>query len=220
MKKALKITLIIVLAILLKFIYTFVANEIIISNFNKKIYNNLLIKSLYILNFPQSYIVYYNDGNLLYNQGKFDKAIDKYKSSISKNPPQDRICDIRVNLSLAMIKNINSIDAKEVYNILEEAKNNLYNDNCASKTDDSGRSKEAEQLEEEIKKLQEQIETTTDSNSKDNDDNNDNDEDDKEEKELEEQLKKIESNAKNGRKEDLELDENLSDYSYYSGKRW
>ena len=62
MKKILKIIFIILLIILIKLILSFSINEIIILNYNNKVYNKTLIKILYILNFNQPYIAYYNEG--------------------------------------------------------------------------------------------------------------------------------------------------------------
>ena len=35
---------------------------------------------------------------------KYNEAIRKYNQAINKKPPKNKICDIRINLSLAMIK--------------------------------------------------------------------------------------------------------------------
>lgn len=114
--------------------------------------NKTLVKALYLFNFNQPYIAYYNDGNILYKTEKYDQAIKKYQKALTKNPPQKRVCDIRINLSLAIIKKIDYTNYETAFNELEEAKNNLYNNNCASATDSSGNSQDAEKLEEEIKK--------------------------------------------------------------------
>ena len=216
MKKTLKIVFIILFIILIKFTFTISLNKIIILNYNKNIYNTNIIKLLYIFNWPQSYIVYYNEGNLLYKEGKYSLAITKYKKAISKKPPQNRICDVRINLSLSMIKQIKKDSSyKKVYQQLEEAKKNLYHNDCAHENNDNGYSKQAENLEKEIKELQAQL------------NNNDNNSDSKSETEtnennsnVEEQLKEIEKKSGYNRQKDLTNYENIEDYSYYSGKKW
>ncbi len=202
MKKILKIILISLSIILIKLLVTFTINEIIIINYNNKIYNRVMVKSLYFLNFIESYIVYYNDGNILYQNNEFEEAILKYQKALEKNPPQNKVCDIRINLSLSLIKNISSNSYNEIYAQLQEAKNNLYNNSCASSIDDSGYSKEAEKLEKEITDLQNQLK---------NEENQEN---------VEEQLKEIEKKANQNRQSDLNEYENMGNYSYYSGKRW
>lgn len=222
MKKYLKITLIILAIILLKLLYSFSINEIIIKNYNNGTYNKVLIKTLYFLNLNEPYIAYYNEGNIQYKLENYDKAIEKYNKALNKRPSRKRVCDIRINLSLAMIKNINqNDDYQTVFNQLEEAKNNLYNDNCASPTDYSGQSQDAEYLEEEIKKLQEELNSDpSDPNNDPNDDPNNEPNNDDDYKEIEERLKEIEKEAQKNREEDLKDDKYLNDYSYYDGKKW
>lgn len=157
MKKILKMLLIICIIILIKLLLSFSINEIIILNYNNKIYNSILVKTLYIFNFNESYIAYYNEGNILYQKKKYDKAIKNYYKSIEKKPPQKKICDIRINLSLSMIKNISSTDYKTIYDQLEEAKGNLYKNNCANAINNKGYSQDAEKFEEEIKKMQNEL---------------------------------------------------------------
>lgn len=221
MKKILKLIFTISLIIFIKLTFIFILNEIIILTYNNNIYSSFLVKGLYFFNFNQSYIAYYNEGNILYKKKNYDEAITKYNKAINNNPPQGKMCDVRINLSLAMIKNIKSKDYKTVYDKLEDAKGNLYNNNCASPIDDSGYSKNAEKLEEEIKKLQDQLNTNSKGNSKNNnsdDEDEDNGKDDY--SEIEDELKEKEKEANANRHSDMLTYENMGDYSYYSGKSW
>lgn len=224
MKKKLKLTCIITLIVILaKFIFTFTINEIIILNYNNNVYNTSLIKVLYPFNFSQPYIFFYNNGNLLYKEGKYTEAIEKYKKAIEKKPPQARICDVRINLSLAMIKEIDdSFDYNTTYNQLENAKTNLYNNNCANKKDNSGYSQDAENLEEEIKKLQDELKNSSDTNDKEQENSQEQNQNQEQEdySDIEEELKKIEKNSNSSRQSDMATYENMGDYSYYSGKKW
>lgn len=220
MKKILKFVLII---FLMKLLFSFSINEIIIWNYNNNVYNTTLVKTLYIFNFIEPYIAYYNEGNVLYKTGNYEEAINKYSKSLKKNPPQSKVCDIRINLSLAMIKLVDSTNYNTAFNQLEEAKNNLYNNNCASFTDESGYSKDAEKLEQEIKNLQDELNNT----SKNNDEKKDDAEKDDDEKEdyedyddIKEELKEIEKESQSNRQSDMTTYENMNDDEYYSGKRW
>lgn len=215
----LKLTFIFLLLLLTKFILSFSINEIIIWNYSNKIYNSILIKTSYVFNFHQSYIAYYNDGNILYKKGNYTEAIEKYNKAISKNPPSKKVCNIRINLSLVIIKNITSNDYKIIYGQLEEAKNNLYNNNCANSIDNSGYSQDAEKLEEEIKNLQDQLNNNS-NNKSDNSQNQEKSKNGKDYSDIEEELKKIEREANANRQSNMTIYENMSDYSYYSGKKW
>ena len=219
MKKAFKIITIILSIILLKLLITYTLNEIIILNYEKENYNTTLLKPLYILNINEPYIVYYNEGNILYRKKEYDKAIDRYNEALDRNPPEKRVCDIRINKSLALVYNIKTTDKNEIYNELEEAKNNLYKNGCANKENDNGKSEDAEKLEEEIKKLQEQQKNSSDDN-KDNQNDQNNENDDTETPDVEDQLKENERNANESRQDSLNSSENVGNFSYFSGKRW
>lgn len=213
MKRLLKGILVFILIVFIKLLFSYIINEIIIYNYNRNIYNDKLIKSLYILNFYQPYIAYYNEGNIYYMNNKYDLAINKYNDAINKNPPKKKVCDIRINMSLAMIKNINSKDSTIIYNNLEEAKKNLYIDNCANE-DGSGSSNEAEDLKNEIKRMQDELNNKSDDSNDDPTDDNNTDSD------LEDKLKDISRQSSSSRQADLSTYENLDNYSYYSGKKW
>ena len=218
MKKILKLLVIILGIILIKFIFTFFLNEIIIWNYNNDRYNDILIKLLYPLNYNQTYIVYYNNGNILYRKEKYTEAIERYNKAIDKKPPQNRICDVRINLALAMIKEIdNSFDYKTAYNQLESAKDNLYNNNCANPIDNSGYSEEAEKLEEEIKELQKNLNKTSNNNPTPTDNNGNNDPEDTN---IQDKLNDINKRANENRQSDMTTYENMGNGSSYSGKRW
>lgn len=216
MKKILKLILIIIIIILVKLVLSFMINELIINNYNNKIYNSNLVKVLYLFNYNEPYIVYYNHGNILVQKKDYDKAITKYNDALNKKPPQKRICDIRINLSIAMIKNIKSKDYNTVYNELEKAKNNLYNNKCANSIDDNGYSKEAEKLEKEIRQLQENLGNNTDPlpNEPDSDEPNE----PKEDPELEGKLDELKKRGRSNREK--ELPNYDGNGSYYTGKKW
>lgn len=203
MRKVLYILFCLLFIIFLRLFLSYFLNEFIINNYNKGIYNDYLIKVLYILNFNQSYVVYYNNGNIMYKKGKYDDALYYYQKSISKNPPNNKICDIRVNMSLTIIKNIKSNDNDYIYSQLEDARDNLYLNNCASKNDDNGKNKSAEKLENEIIK---EIERLNNSSSNYSD--------------IKNELKSIQNNAYSYREREMSEYENIDNYSYYSRKNW
>ena len=222
MKKIINIIPIILLIFLFKLACSFTINEIIIKNYNNGLYNSALIKTLYTFNFNQPYIVYYNEGNILYKKENYYEAIEQYNKALGKKPPHKKACDIRINLTLATIKTINSNEYKTIYNDLEDAKNILYENNCASPTDNSGYSQDAEKLEEEIKELQKQLNNNSNNNSNNSQENEENEENENEEnyEDIEKQLKEIEKKANANRQSDLSTYENLGEFSHYSGKKW
>lgn len=219
MKKSIKIINIIFSVIFIKLILIFTINEIVISNYHNKIYNMSLINSLYFFTYNQSYIVYYNHGNILYNQKNYQEAINKYKQALTKNPPQKRVCDIRINLALSFIETIDLKDTNETLDILKEARYNLYENKCVDPNYENSYSLDAEDLEKEIKKLEEEL-SNTESNQNNNNDNDDHNNDDDSYKEIEEKIKENEKQANANRRKNLNDSYNLDNYEYYNGKRW
>ncbi len=220
MKKVIKYILILLSIVLFKLLVFTTINEIIILNYNNNVFDKTLVKTLYFLNINESYIAYYNDGNILYNTGKYKEAIEKYEESLEKHPPEKRVCDVIINKSLAMIKIIDkTFDKKQTFDQLDAAKNNLYRFDCASDIDDSGKSEDAEKLEEEIKKLLEEQKSSPKPKP-------DPEEPEKPQEQpqdpdgVEEELKKTNKKAGNSRSERADSSENIGDYSYYSGKKW
>lgn len=221
MIKKIKLTILTFIVIILSFfIIKFTLNEINIMLYHKSINSDKLIKSLYILNLNEPYIVYYNNGNINFSQKKYDKAIENYELSLNNNPPDKRVCDIRVNLSLSMIYNITSTDKETVLNELKKARNYLYENDCAHENDDKGKSKKAKELEEEIKELEQKVKDGEESNNNSNQQNNNSNSNTQNYDNIEEQLKEQQKKNNATRRNENEKTENMGDYEYYRGKRW
>lgn len=223
MRRKYKIVATLLLLILFRLTFSFIVNDIVINNYERGIYDTSLIKTLYLFNFNQAYIPYYNEGNILYKEGNYVEALDRYSKSLEKHPPQSKVCDIRINQSLAMIKLIDSSDSESAYNLLEEAKRNLYMDNCASEASDDGKSDTAEELEDEIQELQDELNGSssgTDSSDKNQDDEQQSEEEKEDYSDIEEALKEIEKNSASSRQSDLDLYKNWENTYYYKGKTW
>lgn len=222
MKKILKITLFIFLLIFSKLLFTYLTNEYIIFNYNKGNYKNNLIKVLKFINTNEPYIVFYNEGNIYYKTGKYEEANKNYDIALSKNPSKKRICDIRINKTLTMIKLIKSNNKDKILQDLKKSRENLYKDNCANEEDDNGKSKDAEELENEIKKMEEKLNNNTEDESNNDDNSNTNEEEisSEETDDIEQELEEIERNANKERQSDLGSLQESGNYQYYSGKRW
>ena len=220
MKKFFKILFVLLLILLVRFIIAFIINETVINNYNNKKYNDDLIKTLYIFNISESYIVYYNDGNISYMNNKYNDAIKKYNDALDRNPPTKRACDIRVNLSLAYLKLIDKNGNKdEILKKLDEIKELLLKDGCASESGNDGKSNDSEELKQEVEKLEEQIKNGNATN--DNNNGNDNNgEDDGKYDEIEQKIKEQEKNANTNRQKDMSTYENLNSNQFYYGKKW
>ena len=221
-RKVLIVIYIVFIFITLKLLYNVIVNNIIINNYNKEIYSENLAKSLTFLNFPENYIANYNYGNILYQNGKYKKAIGEYKKSLKYYIPKNNECKVRINYALAICKTVyvdeedkNSI--KEAIEKYESAIEILTQKNCAGKNDEEGHSKKAEQLK---KDIQSEINRLKKLQKNSNDENDENDEKEDEEKEnnkenidtIEEKIQSIKENAT---KEQRELENEYKNYGNY-----
>lgn len=222
-KKILAAFLIMVGFALLKFGASLALNEALIANINNGNYSDSLVKMLYALNLEEPYIVHYNDGIRYYKLADFKNSQAKFEETLNHNPPEDRICDVRVNLSLSMLKQIKKDDLN-AGSKLQKAKEVLYENDCARRNDDNGKSNEAEKLEHEIENLQkEQEDPSSDPNSDPSQDPNSNPDDPSANidiKNIEQQLKDGEVTALKGRQKQLGQYKEWSGGGYYSGKTW
>lgn len=218
MRKKVCIGLIILFSLLfLRFFSVYFLNEKMIAEYEKGNDSSFYIDLLYVLNFQQSYIDYYNHGNIYYQKEEYEKAIDRYGIALTKNPSKKRVCDIRINLSLATLQ---LADVKEDMSYLKKAREILYQDDCAHEEDENGSSKEAEKLEQEIKELESQVGTENPENPDPNGKPEEEDPEVPNEKSIEEQLKEEIIQNNQARNENIQTWENLNNYEYYSGKSW
>lgn len=117
-------------------------------------------------NYVESYIVYYNNANIAYQNKQFDEAIENYDMALTYDVPEKKRCNIYINKSLTVIATLPD-DYEEYENIddsieiLEDARDVLFEDGCASKKG-KGHSKEAEKLRQEIDDEIERLESMKD----------------------------------------------------------
>lgn len=221
MKKIIKLIIAIGILLFFKVLLSFTINEISISNYRKENYDTSLLQILYFLNINEPYIAYYNHGNILYQQEKYEDAIEKYTMALEKNPPKKRVCNIQINLVLAHVKTIDFQKKETALKQLKNARQILYNHHCADPNDLSGDSKESEELEEELKKIEKEMggeEEDPNGGSGNKKEENETPEN-KKEKEAEEKLKEQRKEANGSRQETIEQYKNETEYGYF-GKRW
>lgn len=179
-------------------------NAYLIHQYNRQNYN-VTSTPLTLLNFTESYIVHYNQGNIYYKQGNYEDAIRAYNIALALRMPKKKECDVRVNLALAMLGTIKDTYAdlsyaEETKQVLLAARDVLLQEECA-KDDGEGHDKEAQKLKEEIDKMLEQLqqqqqdqeggEDSDQSNDNPNEDNSESsDEQQTEEEKQQEQAKK------------------------------
>lgn len=220
MRKVLTFIYLFILIVFLKLVITFVINEMYISKYNNGNYDKNLVKSLFVLNFSEMYIAYYNYGNLLYQIGYYEDAINEYNKALDLKIPEDRVCDVRINLSLSMTNMINdNMSSEEQIKLLEEAQKVLYEDDCAQPNGGGGSSSDAEELDEKLEEKQEGIEEGQGEEDKNNKGDKTDEEKEGDQKKHDE-LEDRNDSANESRQEELDEMEDYDDYEYYNGKKW
>ncbi len=215
MKKVIKI-IVIVLAVLLFLFFGLLAfnyfyNEFTISKYEEHDYsqNDDLLTNTSLF---QSYIAHYNNGNIHYQCGEYEEAIEDYKQALEANPPhEDEECDIRVNLALAIIGTLPEDysapeNIEQSIQILEEARDYLLEEECAL-DEGEGHDKDAQKLKEEIDALIEQLKQQQNNGGGSNNppppDNNTPPPEDDGEDEIKEDLQEIQEEALEVREDEI-----------------
>lgn len=220
MKKIITFIYIFILIIFLKLVITFVTNEVFISKYNKGNYEKNLVKSLFVLNFSERYIAYYNYGNLLYQIGYYEDAIKEYNKALKLDVPKERVCDVRINLSLSMTNMVNDeMDEDEQIKLLEEAQEVLYEDDCANPNGGGGSSDDAENLDDQIEEKQDEIEGEK-QEGESKGDSGESEEEKEEEQKKHDELEDRNDSANGSRQDELDQMEDYDNYEYYNGKKW
>ena len=162
MKKLLFAIWIFLAAFFICLIINHVKNEKLISDYESGVYEE---NEFTAFGFFEPYIAHYNQGNIEYQNGNYDKAIEEYEAAIEGGITDERDCLARINIALSMIApiNLDEINDENIDDIiakLEEAKKVLTENGCAHEEDRNGHNDDAQQLKEDIdefiRKLKEQ----------------------------------------------------------------
>lgn len=159
-KKVLLTVLCIVVVILLKLICDYILNTIQVNSYKEEKYNTDLAQLVATLKFNKSHAANYNYGNVLYQKGDYEGAIEQYKNALDTIVPSGEECDIRVNYALAICKTVklekedekNEAKVKEAIKKYESAIDVLVAVECAHRNDNNGHDKDAQQLKNDIQK--------------------------------------------------------------------
>lgn len=227
-RKILIVIYIILILITLKLIYNTATNSILISKYNNGEYEENDAKALTYLNFLQSYVANYNYGNILYQNGEYEKAIEEYKKALNGNAPKYKECNIRINCALAICKTVqvDENDPESIENAIntyESAIDVLTEEGCANENDNNGHNQNAEQLKRDIQKEIDRLknlEKSKDNTNPDSDDEEKEEKTDEEVETIESKIQDIKDEATKEQRDTESLYRDYDDYSYTDGKNW
>ncbi len=224
MKKVIKIIVIVLAVVLLLFFglltFNYCYNEFTISKYEEHDYsqNDDLLTHTSIF---ETYIAHYNNGNIHYQSGEYEEAIEDYKQALEAGAPHEgEECDIRVNLALAIIGTLPENysapgNVEQSIQTLEEAREYLLEEECAL-DEDEGHDDEAQKLKEEIDKLIEQLKqqqsgggSSNQDKPEEEDENETGDTGSDREEEIKEELQQIQEESHQEREEELQLYEEI-----------
>ena len=160
MKKRIMIAAYTIVALLLiKFAFTYWYNEWVISKYEEGDYTENF-SLLEAFNFTERYIVYYNNGNVMYQNKDYEAAIEYYEQALEEDPPEGKECPIRINLALAKLQLLGEDYLTEekidkTIKILKDCLDILSEEDCAN-DDGDGHDNRAQRLYDEIKEMLEQ----------------------------------------------------------------
>lgn len=158
MKRKIVIVIYIILILIsFKLLYNIGTNSRLINKYNNGEYTDNLARNLTYFNFLQRYVANYNYGNILYQKGEYESAIEEYKKALKGIVPKYKECNIRINYALAICRtvNVNEKNQDSIKNAIktyETAIEVLTEDGGANKTNNKGHSQKAEQLKKDIQK--------------------------------------------------------------------
>lgn len=219
--KALIVADIIFIFIILNLVFVNVKNTLIINKYKEGKYLENDAKMLTNITFQKSYISNYNYGNILYQNGEYEKAITEYKKALKTVTSSEKECKIRINYALAICKTVqvdesNQESISNAIKIYQEAIEVLVEKNCDKHNEDARKLKE--DIEKEIERLK-KLEKNTDNKNNENEEENKTNEN-KNEESVEEKIKDIKEEATNRQKDTEEVYKNFNKDYNGRGKNW
>lgn len=188
-------------------------------------------ESLLVMNAPESYLPYYNLGNVAFEKRDYNSAIGYYTKALSLLPTGHKECQVRINLALAMCYSIDfehlqsqeKVDSALV--ILYKAKEILLQNGWAKDEPEVGRDPEAQQLKEDIDRMIEALKNSQGDSQNDDNQNQQQDQQDQnsgdeqedtggsdKEKKMQEKLEKNKKDAMEERKQTQDDYDKWSDH--------
>lgn len=145
-----------------KLLFNFIHNENLIKKVAKGNYETTDNGIIYTGNIFEPYIAHYNNGNVYYKRGEYERAMSEYQKALKGWPPKYKECKIRINLVLALLNRYDwsgetIVDAEALLEDLKLGRAILLEDGCATDFND-GHDVDAQTLKNDIDKLIEELE--------------------------------------------------------------
>lgn len=219
--KTLIIADIVFIFIMFNLLFVNIKNTFIINKYKEGKYLENDAKLLTNITFQKSYVSNYNFGNILYQNGEYEKAISEYKKALKTVISSEKEFKIRINCALAICKTVqvdesNQESINNAINTYQEVIDVLVEKNCYKYNEDARKLKE--DIEKEIERLK-KLQKNTDNKNNENEEENKIDEN-KNEENVEEKIKDIKEEATKEQSETENIYKNFN--KEYNGreKNW
>ncbi len=159
--------------------YRLYVNHNFVKAYEAEDYDITREEKLLFLNFPQSFIPYYNLGNAAYKEGDYNLAVNRYTNALAQHPTGEMDCQIRINLALSLCNTIDfyNLTTQEKIDtalfVLYKARDVLLENGCATDEGD-GHNADAQQLKEDIDRMIEMLKNPDQTGNVNQDQNNNN----------------------------------------------
>lgn len=219
--KTLIIADIVFIFIMFNLLFVNIKNTFIINKYQEGKYLENDAKLLTNITFQKSYVSNYNFGNILYQNGEYEKAISEYKKALKTVISSEKEFKIRINCALAICKTVqvdesNQESINNAINTYQEAIDVLVEKNCYKHNEDARKLKE--DIEKEIERLK-KLQKNTDNKNNENEEENKIDEN-KNEENVEEKIKDIKEEATKEQSETENIYKNFNKEYNGRGKNW
>ena len=228
MKRKIFIIIFIILCIItINLLYRIITNYILVQAYHQGKYSKAQAKRFITYNIPKGYIEYYNYGNILYQNGEYEEAINEYKKALKQAIPKEKECSIRINTALAICKTVQVDETsqesiKTAIDTYESAITILTEKGCANKENNGGHSPKAETLKKDIQKEIERLKSLQEKNKEQNDDEKEQEKqtEEKNENAVEKKMQEIKENAIKEDRENENFYKNLNKSYVPITKNW
>lgn len=218
--KILIATYVVLICLMIYLLFISIENKIIINKYKNEEYLETEAKLLTHVTFQKSYTANYNYGNILYQNGEYEKAIEEYEKALKTLVPSKKECKIRINCSLAMCKTVQVDESSqesitEAIETYQNAIKILTQKDCNNHNQDAKKlKKDIEKEIERLKKLQKNTNNKTEKEEKEEN------EQQQEEEEISEKIQDIKQEAINEQREKESTYKNFNKTYRKNGKNW
>ena len=179
-------------------------NNYIIKKYKDGEYLQKQAKVLTDLTLQRDYISNYNYGNILYQNGEYEKAVEEYEQAIKTVPVSEEECKVRINCALAICKSV-EIDENDQNSIEDAIKEYEQAVSVLTENDCYKRNRDAKKLKEDIEKEIERLKKKQNSSKPDDENNPKEETNQPNEGTIEEKIQEIKEGAINEQRKKEEL---------------